>query len=495
MKTVTVLVLLLIVAPFLYAQEVPAWARHLPDLPARPGFYQGIGSARSSDDIDADWAAASGRARGQILQQIRVVVNNKVVSKIEEKTSAEQASITEAFSSTTDQIATGTLENVPIDRWFDEDNKVLYAYAYISKLEVEEKFEEVLNAATASAGVYHDAASTALAGGDAYLALTSYLQAIKEVMLAEIYLNKTVIGDIQGNKKKVPVLPVLQSEMCLLLNSMKFQVTGGNDQQAERGRGLPVPFSGKVVVRSAAGDTPVRNAVLGAAFLAPGAGTLSPLSRTDEEGNFQFSATEVTGGDAVSKIRVSIVLPGVEILADKLPDATRCLSDAFVDFSYRLKTRANVTIAMHIAEYNLSKKRAKSSVQEEIQKQLLNDRYAILEESKVLQHVPEEKLSAAAQSGDFHLVVAELSRIADVIVVGVVSTEQRTNPSAGIFFSSGTAVVRAIDAKSGQILASVSLDNQKEGGGSYEAAGMRLLQKMGKKIGEELKTSIEVVMK
>ena len=131
----------------------------------------------------------------------------------------------------------------------------------------------------------------------------------------------------------------------------------------------------------------------------------------------------------------------------------------------------------------------------EIQKQLSNDRYAILEESKVLQHVPEEKLSAAAQSGDFHLVVAELSRIADVIVVGVVSTEQRTNPSAGIFFSSGTAVVRAIDAKSGQILASVSLDNQKEGGGSYEAAGMRLLQKMGKKIGEELKTSIEVVMK
>ncbi len=296
MKIVCRLALLLIFAPFLYAQEVPAWARRLPDLPARPGFYQGVGSARSSDDIDADWAAASGRARGQILQQIRVVVNNKVVSKIEEKTSAEQASITEAFSSTTDQIATGTLEKVPMDRWFDEDNKVLYAYAYISKLEVEEKFEEVLSAATASARVYHDAASTALGGGDAYLALTNYLQAIKEVMLAEIYLNKTVVGDIQGNNTKVPVLPVLQSEMCSLLNNLKFQITGGNDQQAERGRGLPVPFAGRVVVRSAAGDTPVRNAVLGAAFLAPGAGTLSHLSRTDEEGNFQFSATEVTAG-------------------------------------------------------------------------------------------------------------------------------------------------------------------------------------------------------
>ena len=104
-------------------------------------------------------------------------------------------------------------------------------------------------------------------------------------------------------------------------------------------------------------------------------------------------------------------------------------------------------------------------------------------------------MNAAAKSGDFHSVVAGLSRIADVVVVGLVSTEQRTNPTSGIYFSSGTAVVRAIDAKSGQILASVSLDNEKEGGGSYEVAGMRLLQKMGKKIGEELKINFNTVMK
>ena len=496
MRTRSYIIVLLLLGPAsICAQDIPIWARHLPDLPAHPGFYQGVGSARSSGDADADWAAASGRARAQILQQIRVVVNNKVVSKIEENSSAEKTSITEAFSATTDQIATGTLENIPTERWYDEDNKILYAYASISKMDVDEKFEEVLNSATASARVYHDAAARALAAGDAYLALSSYAQAIKGVTLAEIYLNKTIIGDVQGNKQKVPVLPVLQSEMCSLLNSMKFQVVSGNDQQAERGRGLPVPLSGKVVVRNAAGDLPVSNAMLAAAFVPPAAGSLSPISHTDEQGNFQFSATEITGGDAVNKIRVSIVLPGFDILAEKLPDATRCLASANTDFTFRLKTRANMTVAMHITEYNLSKKRSKSSVQEEIQKQLLSDRYTILEESQVLQRVSEDKLSSAAQSGDFHSVVTELSRIADVIVVGVVSTEQRTNPTPGIYFSSGTAVVRAIDAKSGQVLASVSLDNEKEGGGSYEVAGMRLLQKMGKKIGEELKSSFEGVMK
>jgi hypothetical protein len=474
MKTIfhTVVVVLLLTS-VLYAQDVPPWARHLPDLPSQPGFYQGLGSARSTGDAEADWAVASGRARAQILQQIRVVVNNKVVSKIEERTSARQSSITEAFSSTTDQIATGTLENVPTERWYDEDNKTLYVHAYISRLEVESRFEEQLAAATASAKVYHEAATTALASGDPYLALSDYLQAVKGVVLAELYLDKTITGDLRGTKEKIPLLPVLQSEMCSLLSNVKFQATGGDEQQAERGRSLSTPMTGAVLIRTATGVVPMRNAVLTAAFVPPGTGTLSPVSRTTDEGK----------------------LPGVDILAEKLPDAVRCLSDVYLDFTFHLKTRANVTVAMHITEHNLSKKRAKSSVQEEIQKQLLGEKYTILEESQVLQAVPEEKLSAAAQSGDFHTVVAGLSRIADVVVVGLVSTEQRTNPTPGIFFCSGTAVVRAVDARSGQILASVSLDNEKEGGGSYEVAGMRLLQKMGKRIGEELKSTFDTVMK
>jgi hypothetical protein len=92
-------------------------------------------------------------------------------------------------------------------------------------------------------------------------------------------------------------------------------------------------------------------------------------------------------------------------------------------------------------------------------------------------------------------VVSRLATEADVIVVGFVSTAERANPSSGIFFSSGTAVIRAIDAKTGRILASVSLDNEKEGGGSYEVAGVRLLQKMGKRIGDELKSSIDAAFR
>ena len=79
------------------------------------------------------------------------------------------------------------------------------------------------------------------------------------------------------------------------------------------------------------------------------------------------------------------------------------------------------------------------------------------------------------------------------MVVGLVSTEERARPVEGIFFSSGKAVVRAIDPRTGQVVASVALENEKEGGSSFQVAGMRLLQKMGKKIGRDLGDSINAV--
>lgn len=483
--------ILIVLTAFAHAQQVPRWARNLPDLPPMPLFYQGVGSANQTDDVDADWQKASGQARAQILQQIRVVVINNVTAKIEEKLSVKEASVTEAFSATTDQITAGSLENLVVERWYNEDQKKLYAYAHISRAEVEAKFEERLQSAVASARVFTDAATKAINNGNAFLALASYIDAMKVVTLAEVYLNKTLYGDVQNSGKKTPLLPSLESSVCGLLSKFKFLMTGGNDQLAERGRALQSPLTGRLMFES----TPVKNASLSVTFIGPAKGQLSAISNTDEEGRFRISVNEITSGEAVNKIRVSPGVSGFDVLAERSPSAGRCLSDTYADFTFKLKTRANVTVAMHIVEYNLTKKRAKSSVQEEIQKKLLGDRYAIVEESKMMRLVSDEKLTSAIRSGNFQPVISALSKTADIVVVGLVTTEQRTNPAAGIYFSNGTAVIRAIDAKNGQILASVSLDNEKEGGGSYEIAGVRLLQRLGKKIGEELKTNIDEALK
>jgi len=471
-------------------QEVPLWAKNLPGLPEKPEYYQGLGAVRSTGNAEADAQKANGQARSQIAAQIRVRIVNAVVTRVQEVSAGNQTSLTDAFSSATDQMTEATLEGIVIERWFNRADETVYAYGVVSKAEVERQFNERLKGAVDAAKVYYQAGRRAAAAGDPYLACSQYIEAAKVVTLAELYLQKSIAGDLAGAGTG-PVLPVLQSEICGLLNKLHFEVTGGNDQPAEKGRALPDPLTGKLFFEMPEGQVPVRNALLTAAFVSPARGAVSADSRTDAQGGFRFAVTEIQGGEAVSRIRVGLSIQGLSALAPQMADVQRCLPNAFIDFSYRLKTRTNVSIAMHILESNLEKPRAKSSVQEEIQKRLLGDRYTIMEESKMYSTIPRAKIEDAVSSGNYDAVVRALAPLADVIVIGSVSTRERGNPMPQMFFCTGTATIRAIDAKSGRVIASVSVENEKEGGGNYEVAGTRLLQRIGKKIGEEVKMELD----
>ena len=67
-------------------------------------------------------------------------------------------SLTDAYASTTEQITTATLEGIVLERWYDEDSEMLYAYGAISQAEVERLFREKMEDALASARVYQAAA-------------------------------------------------------------------------------------------------------------------------------------------------------------------------------------------------------------------------------------------------------------------------------------------------------------------------------------------------
>lgn len=483
------------VVTFCAAQERPEWAKSLPNLPVRPEYYQGLGMAHSTGDQEADWQKAVGQARAQILAQLRVRVVSTVARRIEESGAGDHRTLREAFTATTDQMTEGTLEDLAIDRWFNEQESTLFAYAAVSKPELERRFNDKIQDAVSSARIFRTGAKMAVAKGDIAQALAQYLQAAKVVALAEFFLGKVVAGDIEGTGTSKPGLPLLQSELCGLLGNIHFQALVGNDQPAERGRALAQPLIGKVLYESAGTRIPVRNTLVFATFVSPAQGEVSGDARTDDEGAFRIAVTEVRAGQAESRVRVGIAAEGIDALAKKMPDAVRCWTGTFLDFTYRLKTRTTVTIAMHILEMNLDQQRAKSSVQEEIQKSLIGDRYTLVEESRVFRTLPEEKMNSAIRSGNFDPVVQALAKIADVVVVGLVSTKERSNPTAGIYLSTGSVSIRAIDTKTGQILAAVTVENEKEGGGSYELAGVRLIQRVGNHVGEELKTGIDRALK
>lgn len=495
-QLVTLAILSTAVSVSLVGQAVPDWARNLPNLPTKPEYYQGLGILPTAGNTNEDWQRAAGRARSEILSQIRVYVSSSATSTVEEIARGDQRELKSVFQSTTDQIAEGTLEAVPIERWYDEKNKTVYAYAAIAKREVERRYAEALNSAVVSASTRYRTGHRILEQGAPYAALQEYLEAVKLILLAESFLHKTILGDIDGDSRDDAALAFLQSEVCQLLSALRLEIVSGDNQQGEKDRALVQPLVGKLEYKAPNGSwNSVRGALLKASFITPAQGSIAAEVRTDDEGAFAFPVNEIQSGEALNKVRVSLATMGIELLGKTLTDALKCWNNLSVDFTFRMKVRTNITIAMHIVERNLGKLNPKSNVQEEIQKKLIGDRYSIVEESKISDVYPPAKLNGAVEAGNFDVAVQALSPLSDFVVVGIVNTKERSNPTPGIFFSTGSVTIRVIDSKTGRIIATAALDNEKEGGNSYEVAGMKLLQRMGKQVGEEIKTSIDKTLK
>ncbi len=166
------------------------------------------------EKADSAWEDAAGRARAQIASQIRVRINNTVTHAVQETASGTDMSLTDAYASTTEQITTATLEGIVLERWYDEGTEILYAYGAISQAEVEQRFREKMQDALASARVFHAAALKAMEQDDPFTACSRLLEAMKVVSLAEASLERVISASLEGSGPSVPVLPVLQSQMC-----------------------------------------------------------------------------------------------------------------------------------------------------------------------------------------------------------------------------------------------------------------------------------------
>jgi hypothetical protein len=60
-----------------------------------------------------------------------------------------------------------------------------------------------------------------------------------------------------------------------------------------------------------------------------------------------------------------------------------------------------------------------------------------------------------------------------------------------MYFGAGRVVLRILDCKTGRVLGSVLMEDQKEGGPTYDQAGRKLLEKMGRSASEQVRQEIK----
>jgi hypothetical protein len=235
--------------------------------------------------------------------------------------------------------------------------------------------------------------------------------------------------------------------------------------------------------------------VLVPSFVAPATGRVPEDIRTDAAGEFTLPVIEVKNGEAVNRVRLTPGVPGAAVLKGQSPDLARCWSTAYLDFTFKMKSRTNITLAVRILESNMGAVRAKSSVEEAVQKGLLENQYSILDDSHALGDMSTEKIHAALTSGDYRPILATVGKRADVVIVGEATTAERSNPFPQMYFGVGRVILRILDCKTGRVLGSVVMEDQKEGGPTYEQAGRKLLEKMARtasdQVREEIKKALE----
>ncbi len=481
------------------------WQKSLPNRPSRAGYYQGLGISDVTKDQSADEQKAESEARAQVIRSIRSEITSKVTSEMSETTKNGASDYNESFNSVTESFSQETLKNLIVEFYTDKKAKKRYAYCEISIEEVNRQFAERLKKAINVAKTYYMAAKTAESQGDCHVALTQYLEGAKEVVIAEAINKEPIEGDIDGSGKLVSVKATFDTQLKNLLGKMRIEVVSGDQQRAVKGEPLAQPIVARLVCDHTGTGTPVKNAILVSSVVEPSVAKIDPNAQTDVGGNASFSVHSVdnVNPSGINKIRISLGAKEFEAFASFLPGAMEKAKSVAKDFTFNAKGSSITKIAILIFEENIGKPQNNSIIEGDIVKQLVTNKFKVIDKNEVYRAINREQAKQSAESNDDKVANA-IKSIADVLVIGTAKAMESVggsdNPYGG---GSGNRVsawadcsIRVIDLETGKTI--TSSDLQREKGisvGAAEKAGIIALQNISKKASKEILDGMNQALK
>lgn len=481
------------------------WKKGLPNMPKRDGYYQGLGAIPVTNNQSADAQKAEQEARAMVIRAIRSEITSKVTNVIEETTKNGATDYAESFNSMTESFSQETLKNLKVEFYIDKKSKKHYAYCEISIAEVERQFAERLKKAINVAKTYYQAAKAAEASGDYYLALTQYFEGAKEIVIAELINKEPIEGDIDGSGKSVSIKATFDTQLKNLLGKMRIDIVSGDGQKGNKNEPLAQPLIAKLVYDKSGSVMPVKNATLVAAAVAPTGVKVDDASKTDGSGNANFTVHSVdnVNPSGTNKIRVGLNAKEFEAFAQQLPGAVEKAKLVFKDFSFSARGSALTRIVILLFEENMGKEQGVSIVEGDIVKQLVSNKFKVIDKNEVYKAVSKEQAKASAESSADDVVSNALKTVADILIIGSVKAVESeggsSNPYGGgtsnrkSAWASGS--VRCIDLENGKIIANSEKQGIKGIQLSLEKAGIMALQALSKETSKEILDGLNQALK
>ncbi|KAB2878945.1 hypothetical protein F9K33_11305 [bacterium] len=483
------------------------WIKSLPNMPIKDGYYQGLGAVPVTKNQSDDANKAEADARAMVVRAIRSEITNKVTNVVEETTVGGASSMSESFNEVTESFSSETLKNLKVQFHRDEKKgKKHYAYCEISIAEVERQFAERLKKAVNIAKTYYQSGKSAESTGDYYLALSQYLAGAKEVVLAEMINKEPIEGDIEGTGAKVSIKASFDTKLKNLLGKMRVEIAGGDGQRGVKGEPLAQPLVAKLVYDNNGVVSAVKNANLVSSSVAPTVVKADEEAQADGEGLAKFTvhSVESVNPSGVNKVKIGLNLKDFEAFRQQLPGAVEKAKLVFKEFTFTAKGSAITKIVILLFEENIGKEQANSIVEGDIVKQLVSNKFKVIDKNEVYKAVSREQAKASAESSNDDAVSAALKSVADVLIIGNVKAMESvggsTNPYGGGSSNRVSAwascSIRAIDLETGKTIA--NSDKQQVKGisiGAAEKAGIIALTNLSKEASKEILEGLNKALK
>ncbi|MBI4816008.1 MAG: LPP20 family lipoprotein [Deltaproteobacteria bacterium] len=464
------------------AAQPPGWVHRQPHpkFPAS-GYLVGLGSSSITGDEKRDAEAAEASARKDILAQIQVSVKSESEAFEKEETKNGQTFDTARFSERTEQTVSGSLEGARIvDTFVDSDADVRYALAVVSRSDAAESQKSLIEASNKSIREAFEKAGAATNGDLALRALVSaYSDAEKTQGNVVLYraLTRATIQSLRPSD--------VREKVAAWSASLKLAVSKGNSQPATTGQPLAEP----IVFSLLAGAVPVPEVVLRLGLDGPG--KVEPTAKTSADGTATVKVSEVGSTGAPEQHLVAEV-DWAGWLVDrntKVRASDLGLTPLEARASYSFKTVATTRVAIVIDEKIVWKDAAKT---EAPASPVFAPRITALLSAKGFDVRPVAGLTAAQLLAPAEI-KTKLSGEAEVLLTGTITSEfmNRMCDKCPSFYKA-VGSLRAVDTRTGQLVAEIHEPGKKGVGTSDTSAGGRALEESAKERAVEI---VEALLK
>lgn len=464
------------------SQRRPYWV----DTPPKDAdFFYGVGAFSATGDPAEDRKKADDAARVAIASQLKIKVSS-VVSDILHYKQAQlrgksQEQWSDAFSrKLSTMVDTTALEGSRIvDRWYDKRAGVYYSLASMSISEFRVRMRKKIETARNLAMSQYRQAEGALKSGAIVSALKHYANALEELWVIK---DVPFHVDLDGEGRQEYFRPEVRKKIGEILSQVEIRTRHAR-QQTQLGRPLPKPL----VVRAFYGGMPVKDLPFAFAFVR-GSGQLDKNALTNSAGEASSTVYKAESlGSNVVEARID--LPAMlgprtagSFVAPEIPRAR---------FVFSCEA---ISVAVRVIEKNLGQALEVPVIGEAIAKRLLENGFAVVSDSNVRNTLAPMDIDKA-MSGQDRAVRSAAERVgADVVVVGEARTSYSGMPMWGVRLCRARATVKAIDVRSGRVLATRDLIGVKGFAKTRKRAGIKALEEAAGEIAAEVVRQLKAAM-